>query len=190
MEGIARHEEFFVNLDQIERFGRFSMLANRILGLTMAIPGGLFALVFAVSVADKLARRAQEGPHAYWLDPTGDVVAVLVAAVFVALGALVYLRGRNGKRHPVYGLLRDRPADVVWVTRVTALGTGRDRLEFFLDSGKPGGMLLVPTPQGAEVMVGLKGLLPHATFGISAEIAELYRRDPRLLRRQDPAKAA
>lgn len=172
-----------MNLTYVEELGRFSLTVKRFLGICLAVPSLLFAIVFALE-AIRIGRRP---PSAWGNDPTTEIILVCVSLGFLAWGVWIHRQGRDGKRHPVYALLRDRAHEVVWVTRVIALGTGRDHVAFHLESGTCGGTLLVPTVQAPEILVQLARDLPHATFGTGGELQARYAQDPRQLRRTGAA---
>ncbi|MEM6993009.1 MAG: hypothetical protein AAF721_21030 [Myxococcota bacterium] len=87
------------------------------------------------------------------LPVTGLSVAMAV------LGAVVFWRSRDVRRHPVFATLRDTPETIVAVKRVMR-GAGRDRVVFISDRGDPVGHLAVPREATGRFLVATKNHLP------------------------------
>ena len=124
---------------------------------------------------------------------------ILTTVSAVGAGAGLYhlvriLRYRNLRRHPLMDLLLHDRQQIVWVYgmvtqtspygfTVNRMGTLHLRLKNGMDWA-----VSIPPDRLTEVSEALNPLLPHATFGYSAEKDQWYTVDPHMLIRDDESK--
>ncbi len=127
----------------------------------------------------------------WWCYPAQPLLAglgVFLAVLGVRFGVSAGKVWRPAQ-HPLMQLLQRQPQRVVWVYSVSSdlmpFGLyvfSRGTLYFQLDDGQSLD-LSVPSKQLKLISRTLNRLLPHASFGYSAERRQLFAMDPQRLRR-------
>lgn len=115
-----------------------------------------------------------------------EIVVLFTCICIIFLGREVF-NNRNMQRHAIYKTLMRNPKDIVWIytinyemnsfgiylyTRSTLVFNTLDRKQFILYG---------PAEDVKLAKRALANLLPHATFGFSKDLEQLYKASPLLL---------